>query len=327
MISFIIIGKNEGWKLSKCLNSVKDTIEVNKLEDAEIIYVDSDSSDDSIARALSFKHVTVYKITGECNAAVGRNVGARAARGEILFFIDGDMEIKPSFLKLVINDGKLRYDLVTGHIIEKYYDQEGNLLGKKNRTFGKELPAEDEKVSVTGGLFLISKKTWNSVNEMNERFWKSQDLDLCLRLCKKKADLVRKNAVFAVHHTTSYLDYCRFMDRIKSGVHFYTGLLLRNHLKCFPMWKLFFRQNYALIFLLITCLCIIARLFPPYFIFAYFLLTLARVFVNTKVKNIRLFCYAVLYIMRDIQVLYSVFFFYPKQPQYSVIKIVEANTR
>ena len=89
MISFIIIGRNEGWKLKKCILSVITTIQVNKLQKYDIIYVDSKSSDNSIEIAKEFKQVKVYKITGDTNAAIARNIGASEAKGEYFFFIDG----------------------------------------------------------------------------------------------------------------------------------------------------------------------------------------------------------------------------------------------
>ncbi len=54
-ISFIIIGRNEGWKLTKCLESVMRAIKFNRLSNYEVFYVDSKSTDDSIHRAKRFK--------------------------------------------------------------------------------------------------------------------------------------------------------------------------------------------------------------------------------------------------------------------------------
>ena len=98
--AFIVIGRNEGIKIKKCLESIFTTIEKNSLESTEVIYVDSDSKDESIHLALSFNDVKVIKISGEINAAVARNEGAKQANADVLFFIDGDMEINPDFLPL-----------------------------------------------------------------------------------------------------------------------------------------------------------------------------------------------------------------------------------
>ena len=67
MISFIVIGKNEGWKLSKCIQSIYDTIEYNKLNNSEIIYVDSSSTDKSIEKARKFKKIEIFQLTGYVN--------------------------------------------------------------------------------------------------------------------------------------------------------------------------------------------------------------------------------------------------------------------
>ena len=54
MISFIIIGKNEGWRLEKCLQSIVSIVKQDKIVDYEIIYVDSRSTDDSIELAKQY---------------------------------------------------------------------------------------------------------------------------------------------------------------------------------------------------------------------------------------------------------------------------------
>lgn len=94
MISFIIIGRNEGWRLEKCFTSVFKTIKKDNIESFEVIYVDSKSTDNSVNVAKSYEEIKVFQIVGVCNAAIARNVGAKEAKGDILFFIDGDMEIQ-----------------------------------------------------------------------------------------------------------------------------------------------------------------------------------------------------------------------------------------
>jgi len=138
MISFIIIGKNEGWKLTKCLESVFKTIKQSNITLYEVIYVDSNSKDDSIGRANAFVRVRIYQITGICNAAIARNIGARESRGDVLFFIDGDMEIMHDFLPLVYDSSsELKYNFVSGNLLNINYDYYGNIVSKQNATYTK----------------------------------------------------------------------------------------------------------------------------------------------------------------------------------------------
>ena len=97
MVSFIIIGKNEGWRLLKSVESVYNAIELNKLENAEVIYVDSKSSDGSLSKIKKYDRLKIVLIEGEANAAIARNIGFLEPTKQNLIFIDGDMEIKSAF--------------------------------------------------------------------------------------------------------------------------------------------------------------------------------------------------------------------------------------
>ena len=123
MISFIIIGRNEGWKLIKCLESVQRTIKFNDLKNYEILYIDSDSQDESILETKKISGIKTFKIIDKYNSAVARNIGAIEAKGSVLFFIDGDMEIVPEFLHKVYREDKgLCYNFISGQYINRYYN-------------------------------------------------------------------------------------------------------------------------------------------------------------------------------------------------------------
>ena len=129
MISFIVIGKNEEKNIEKCINSITNTTIINKIIDYEIIYIDSNSTDNSVQKVSKIKSVDIYQLTGDCNAAIGRNVGASISIGEYLFFIDGDMEINPTFINNVFDENlNLKYNFVSGQFENYYHDREGNLI-------------------------------------------------------------------------------------------------------------------------------------------------------------------------------------------------------
>ena len=96
LVSVIVIGRNEGERLTRCLQSVR-AMDFPR-DRLEVIYVDSHSTDDSVARARAQGVLTVHLGDGPPTAARGRNAGSRVAAGTFLFFLDGDTLVAPQFL-------------------------------------------------------------------------------------------------------------------------------------------------------------------------------------------------------------------------------------
>jgi len=97
LVSVVVIGRNEGERLQRCLNSVAQA----NWGDAghEVIYVDSRSTDGSVAKAKTLgAQVLVLDDASPC-AAKGRNLGWRAALGQYVLFLDGDTELHPDFVQ------------------------------------------------------------------------------------------------------------------------------------------------------------------------------------------------------------------------------------
>jgi glycosyltransferase involved in cell wall biosynthesis len=310
MISFIVIGRNEGWKLTNCLESVFKTILVNKLSDFEVIFVDSKSTDDSIKRANVFSKIKIFQITGSYNAAIARNIGAKESTGNVLFFIDGDMEIQADFLPTVYNlvNGQLKYDFVSGHWIDYNYDSKGLPLSKEQYDTDQ---SHDNISARTGGLFLIKRELWNKVGGMKNKMRKSQDLDLGLRLAKKGHFLVRKKELLAIHHTIPYNDNSRIWHLLFSRAQLYRVVLLReNFLNKFE-WELFLRGNYTFFIMLFSILLSIF-FSSPFYILLYFISVIARILAR-KDRCVKLFLTSIIYFpIFEISLLLGFFLFWPK---------------
>jgi glycosyltransferase involved in cell wall biosynthesis len=320
MISFIIIGRKEGWKLTNCLQSVFETIAYNKLKNAEVIYVDSKSTDDSIERAKAFDKVKVLLITGECNAAIARNIGAKEANGDILFFIDGDMEIEKEFLSHATINNQLKYDCLTGHLDDYLYDINDTFLGVKTRTYKNKIPDNNQIIKTNGGLFLIKKEAWNDVGGMKTKYRRSQDIDLTMRLAEKGIKTFRLPALIAKHHTIEYNNEKRMWNDLKKLNSLYPGLLFRDHLLNTVAWSRVLRSNYtAVLFLmLIISLIINNNLVILFSAILYFMFFSARVAKNTldasisKNKILYFLDRIVFQFLRDLLFWFGFFFFHPK---------------
>jgi len=318
MISFIMIGRNEGWKLTKCFESVFKTIEVNNLTNSEVIYVDSKSTDDSIKRAMKFPKIKIFQITGQCNAAIGRNIGAIESKGNVLFFIDGDMEIMPEFLTEIYSmDKKLSYPFVSGLFQNYYYGSKGEFLYSENYCNLQ----KDTFQTTTGGLFIITRKLWLSVEGMKTKYTRSEDLDLGLRLAEHGTKLLRKNILMAKHHTISYNSSSRMWSILLNCGEFYRSVLLREHFTNLGFHKKFIRENYTSILSLIS---LIVMLFfgEPMIIYFYLLAIFARATFNLHKEILRVPSRVLYFIVRDISIWGAFCAFWPstKKLKYKCVK-------
>lgn len=316
MLSFIIIGKNIENTVELCINSINQFIKENSIEKYEIIYVDSDSKDKSIDIAKNYS-IQVLQISGNVNAAIARNSGAKFSNGEVLFFIDGDMEILPEFYNNIFfsNSIELKYPFVNGYWEDRFYDKEFNYL----RSRSVKLPKKSRFIPTTGGLIIIKKELWERVNGMDERLIRSQDHDLGFRLTKIGYPAKRYNQLFAIHHTVSYFDKKRFIYFIFSKALFSQGLLMRKHLFNITYLKSYKKSIiYVLLLILSSFLLIFNSQLGFIALIIYFSLHFIRVIKNYS--NASSFFLSLLYkLLQPFYALIAFIFYYPNKPKYKFV--------
>ncbi len=95
-VAVVVIGRNEGERLRACLSSV---LAMDYPRDhLEILYVDSASSDDSVALAQNLG-VRAIVLEGPTTAARGRNAGWTWTSAPFVLFLDGDTLLDPAFVR------------------------------------------------------------------------------------------------------------------------------------------------------------------------------------------------------------------------------------
>ena len=96
-VSVVIIGRNEGQRLRRCITSVQQAYWSALAP--ELWYVDSRSTDDSLALAQALGAQVLLLPSGALCAAKARNLGWQAAAGEFILFLDGDTELHTDFVQ------------------------------------------------------------------------------------------------------------------------------------------------------------------------------------------------------------------------------------
>lgn len=325
LISFIIIGRNEGRYIGKCFKSIYETIEYNNITSYEIIYVDSNSSDNSIEVAKNFNGVKIYKLTNVYNAAIARNVGADRSNGDILFFIDGDMEIIPEFLTKVLKNGKLVYPFISGNVIDHRYDEEGKYLYSVNHNLY--ISKEDKYSILSGGIFLIERDLWLKVRGMDNNFRRSQDFDFSIKMSKYGFMQKKLKEDIAFHHTIDYRDSNRMWKMLFDGDYAYLyGPIFRRYFFFLKFWKIMVKKSWSALFLFISI--IYAFIYNDIlFLFIYLILITIDIFrVSIKQKSNLVLGYCLSFLQRIILDVFSWFyflFFYPSKIDKNSIKVEE----
>lgn len=323
MISFIVIGKNEAINLNRCFQSIITTIQQNRLEKQgyEIIYVDSNSSDNSIEIARGFKEIKIFKITGICNAAIGRNIGAKEATGDILVFIDGDMELNPKFFSKIFNSTrKLMHPCISGQLINYYYNSKGEFLFKQNSSKFK----NNNPVPLTGGYFIIERKVFCSIGGFRNELKYGEDPDLGLRLAKQGIFLLRLPDIFGNHYTISYLDIKRMWKMLINKSNFYNvSLMMKKNFRNKYFWRLFFKQDKTLIALIVLIMIYITLRFNVIYLLVIYMILVIMKSIKNKKKLLEIVNLILYYPVRDLSSIMGLIFFNKKRIDFDKIEYEE----
>jgi glycosyltransferase involved in cell wall biosynthesis len=169
----------------------------------ELIVVDDGSTDDSIARidALAEPRIAVLRQPRIGNVARLRNLGAAAARGDYLAFLDSDDLWLPAKLELQLAGlaGKPDAWSYASHALA---DAQGMQMPLRSGRFapvsGKVLRALlTEETSATVITWLVPRALFERLGGFDEQLRLREDLDLVLRLAQA-ADAVAAPQVLAL---------------------------------------------------------------------------------------------------------------------------------
>ena len=193
MISVIVIGKNEGSRLETCFASIKRALSMLSYE---ILYVDSRSTDDSLAIARACGARCSLLEAEDTTAGLGRYVGAKEARGEYLLFLDGDMQLQPGFVETaMMRMAEKEYDGACG-IREDRYIRNGETIGTHPNYFGC---TAERIVPEFGGAIFLKAEALQACGSWSPDTIACEEAELHARLCKGKRRVVELPIPMIVH--------------------------------------------------------------------------------------------------------------------------------
>jgi GT2 family glycosyltransferase len=224
-VGVVVIGRNEGERLKRCLRSLLEQ------GAGPIVYVDSGSSDDSVAfsRALG---VTVVNLDTSIpfTMARGRNAGFEELSRRFptlrwVQFVDGDCEVHPGWIARARATIQARPEVaaVCGRRRERH--PEASIY---NRLADMEWNAPTGEVSECGGDVLFRCPVLLELGGFNPRMIAGEEPELCVRVRERGYKILRIDAEMTLHDA-AMSRFAQWWTRAKRGGHsFAEGMALHG---------------------------------------------------------------------------------------------------
>jgi glycosyltransferase involved in cell wall biosynthesis len=187
-LSVVIIGRNEGERLARCIRSAQA---IEGWVPDEVLYVDSGSTDGSLELAAQLGATVLPLPPGAFTAAKARNLGWRNSTGDLVLFLDGDTILSPTFplsaLSKLMEDAA--YAAVWGHRREispctsmyvRVLDLDWVYPPGETPFFGGDVLVRREALEAVGGFdeTLIAGEEPEMCRRMRKANWRIQHIDV-----------------------------------------------------------------------------------------------------------------------------------------------------
>lgn len=236
LLAVVVIGRNEGERLVRCLESVRAMADPGG--PVEWIYVDSASTDGSPERAAALGAQVLTVRPERPSAALGRNAGWRAARAPLVLFLDGDTILHPRFVADALPEFQdPRIAVVWGHRREIHPEATWY-----NRALDLDWIYPPGITEFCGGDALMRRVALHEVDGYDASLIAGEEPELCQRLRTRGYRILHVDRPMTGHDLamTHWRQYWR--RAVRAG-HAYAEVAARFRGTATPLWEHDARRN------------------------------------------------------------------------------------
>lgn len=274
----VVIGRNEGARLVRCLESVRAADYPQ--EKIELIYADTDSTDDSCTvAAKAGAEVVPIRPERPC-AAAARNAGLRRAHHELVHFFDGDTMVVASWFRRGVAAMKdPNVACVFGRVTEVAPTASVYNFWAHHDWYVPPGPADS-----CGGNALYLHDALEIVGGFDESLIAGEEPDLCYRIREGQGKLVMSLDQPMIQHDINMTRFAQYWRRCTRTGHGYAEIAHRH--PGLRSWRIAHRREPAHVLVGLAALALSLGFWTPWPVAVWAGLLAAAVLRNAmRVRN------------------------------------------
>jgi glycosyltransferase involved in cell wall biosynthesis len=221
-LAVVIIGRNEGERLRRCLLSVEKMLRPEG--GIEVVYVDTASQDGSAEMVERERIRTIRLFPRALSAALARNAGWRAVSAPFVLFLDGDSQIERDFaVRALPNFKDPKVAIVWGRLREAY--PSASLYNRLMHVQWICLRTLPEGPCFYGtGIGLVRRSALEAVGGFNDKMVAGENTEMGRRI-QSAGYVVLHLALPMVRHDADMLHFIQYCRRFFREGYSYARLL------------------------------------------------------------------------------------------------------
>jgi glycosyltransferase involved in cell wall biosynthesis len=255
-LSVVLISKNQEWNIARLVESVLR--ETARLSAREIVLVDSASTDRTTEIAARFP-ISVLKLRPDqhLSAAAGRYVGYKQTTGDLVLFLDGDMELCEGWLDQALDVMHSGSDVavVCGRVIDRPKAIHTPSVGHL-----EPLPADAAGIMTVphgGGAAIYRRSVLERVGTFNPYLYADEEPELCLRIRHAGYRVLRLPRTSVFHYSVPFHALSTFLDKRSNKFFLGFGQNIRYFFGSPLLWP-YLRERGCVATALTLCIGIVA---------------------------------------------------------------------
>lgn len=255
-LSVVLISKNQEWNIARLVESVLR--ETASFPATEIVLVDSASTDRTTDIAARYPIAVLKLWPGQrLTAAAGRYVGTKRTTGDLVLFLDGDMELCEGWLDQALGVMHSRSDVavVCGRVIDRPEALHTPTV-EHLEALGPDAAGVD--VPQGGGAAMYRRSVLERVGTFNPYLYSDEEPELCLRIRHAGYRVLRLPRPIAFHYSAPAEALSTLLGRRSRNLWLGFGQNIRYFLGSPLLWPYLRERGWAVAPALTLCSGVVA---------------------------------------------------------------------